>query len=442
MSIAFLVYPAEDKPGRRKNKSFDWTTNAGAYMVIDVLRRSGRDVKFCSPESAKEHDIVLVSLTSTFDVYNFIRAVGRKKSWRKRDFTVVVGGFGLQNVVPLRHYIDYAVFGRAENIITDLVSAIEQKRDFEHESVLNMADGIRPVKVAQPKELYPYKLDTQPRAYKEREVGCPRKCFFCHYTFARKHIKGHSGQFYGAMDWGPIKEVLFQRLLEDSDRKSKTRTALDGFSERLRFAFNKRISNEEIVETLNRASREWESSCVWLSVYHIGSYPTETDEDRAEFAETLSKVEAKKQIYMHVHVSPFRPSPLTPSAYLPANIDFDWRRFQSKTILKKDNLNAFFLPSMESPFSLLQSLLVERATEETDEIIEKICFSKKLGRMKAGQKLAALQRNFDLTPYTREYSLEEKLPTWYVEGHIPQETVRKLAAKLKESLGLADGNRR
>ena len=103
MSIAFLVYPAEDKPGRRKNKSFDWTTNAGAYMVIDVLRRSGRDVKFCSPESAKEHDIVLVSLTSTFDVYNFIRAVGRKKSWRKRDFTVVVGGFGLQNVVPLRH---------------------------------------------------------------------------------------------------------------------------------------------------------------------------------------------------------------------------------------------------------------------------------------------------------------------------------------------------
>ena len=43
---------------------------------------------------------------------------------------------------------------------------------------------------------------------------------------------------------------------------------------------------------------------------------------------------------------------------------------------------------------------------------------------------------------TREYSLDEKLPTWYVEGHIPQETVRKMAAKLKESLGLADGNRR
>jgi len=441
MNIAFLVYRVDEKSGRRKNKSFDWMTNAGAYMVIDCLQRNGYTVSFCSPETAKDYDVVLISLASTFDVYNLIKAVAKLRSWKKRSFRVVAGGFGLQNVYPLRQYIDYAVFGRAENIIVPLIKAIEGKKDFIHESVMVMEHGIHPVKVAQAMELYPHELNTKPVKYKEKEIGCPRKCLFCHYSFSRKHIKRHEGAFYGAMSYGSMKEVLFDELLRDSDMKTKTRTALDGFSERLRFAFNKRLSNDLIKQTIEEVSRKWQGKSAWLTLYHIGSYPTETDDDREEFRNVLEACNCTgKQVYIHVHVSPFRPSPLTPAAYLPANINYNWRRKANTNIVSKDNLEVSYMHSLESPFSLLQSLVVERATEESDDIIHTICFSKQLAKLKAEEKIYALDKTFNLQPYIREYHTDERLPTWYLESYIPNEQIKQMAKKLKKNLGIPETN--
>ena len=82
--IAFLVYENNAKPSRRKNQSFDWSGNIGAYMVIDALRRKGIEVDFCSVASAKEFDLVMVSMTSVHDTFNFIRAVGRSPGWAHR----------------------------------------------------------------------------------------------------------------------------------------------------------------------------------------------------------------------------------------------------------------------------------------------------------------------------------------------------------------------
>ena len=87
--VAFLVYGGKEKPGCRKSTSFDWMGNIGAYMVIDCLRRAGVTVGFCSPANAHEYKIILASFTSQFDTFNFIRAVGKLPSWRKRRFRVV-----------------------------------------------------------------------------------------------------------------------------------------------------------------------------------------------------------------------------------------------------------------------------------------------------------------------------------------------------------------
>jgi radical SAM superfamily enzyme YgiQ (UPF0313 family) len=440
MRIAFLVYTPKQKQGRRKSSSFDWSTNAGGYMIIDCLQRAGYSVSFCSPETAKEHDVVLVSLTSTFDIYNLISDIGRLASWRKgnRTFKVIAGGFGLQNIYPLRNYVDYGVFGRGENIIVPLVQAIERKRDFLHESVMVLEHGVYPVKVAQAEALYPYELDTKPVKYKETEIGCPRKCYFCHYSFSRRNLKIHESSFLGAMGF-KVKEVLFDKIFQDSDRKNKIRTALDGFSERLRFAFNKRLSNELIVQTVERASREWLGKSVWVSLYHIGSYPTETDEDREEFKKVLETCNCTgKKVYIDVHVTPFRPSPLTPSAYLPANLSYDWSKKSNTTILIKENLKVGYMLFIESPFSLLQSLVAERATEKSDDIINTICFSKQLAKLKVVDKVYALSKTFDLTPYTREYHTKEKLSTWYLESYTPQEKVKEMARKLKKNLGMPE----
>ena len=437
-AVAFLVYAPQDKTSRRKSNSFDWNSNAGAYMVMDCLRRAGIEVVFCSPETAHHHKVVLISLTSTFDVWNLIRATARLTTWRKRSFRAVVGGFGAQNITPLRHYVDVAVFGRAEAFIVDLVRAQLKGRDFKHPSVMNLEAGLHPVMVAQAPGLYPHELPTQPTAYREIEIGCPRRCLFCHYSFARRHLKSHDKGFQGAWNWGS-KEVLFNRVLEDCDLNQMVRTALDGLSEKLRMAFNKPYSDELIRETTRELSLRWKGKLAWLKVYLIGSYPSEGPEDLERFEELIRSLEAPgKPVYFTFHATPFRPSPLTPSAYLPANIGFGWHQMGGRKIIKTDQLRATWSATMEGPFAHLQSLIVERALPETDEIINAALFNTKLAGMRAAQRIEALGRNFNLAPYLREYRTGEELPASYLNSYTPSATVKKMARKLKAKLGMPE----
>jgi radical SAM superfamily enzyme YgiQ (UPF0313 family) len=436
--VAFLVYDPSLKSGRRKSKSFDWSTNTGAYVVIDCLQRAGIDVEFCCAENAHNYKVVLISLTSTFDVYHLIADVAKLSTWRKRDFVSIAGGFGLQNIYPLRHYVDWAVLGRAESFVVDLVKAALNRSDYEHESVMPLSQEIKPVKVSQAEELYPYKLDTKPICYQESEIGCPRKCLFCHYSFSRQYQTSNDESFQGNMGWAS-KEVLFDKILEDTNGKTKIRTALDGLSQRLRYAFNKRLSNDLIKETIERVSTDWAGKAAWITCYHIGSYPTETEADRQEFNEIMRSCEPTgKKVYMDVHVTPFRPSPLTPSAYLPADLSINWNKRSSVNIAHKPLLESYYMPCLESPYPHLQSLVAERATEQSDELIERMCFDKSLLKLSADQKMWGLGKHYDLTQYTREYKTTEQLPTWYLESYIDNAAIAKMARKLKSDLGIPE----
>jgi hypothetical protein len=441
MSVAFLVYHGAEKDSRRKSNSFDWNSNAGAYMVMDCLRRAGIEVGFCSPETAHQHKVVLVSLTSTFDVLNLVHAVGRLSTWHKRSFRVVVGGFGAQNVTPLRHYVDHAVFGRAEGFVADLVAALLKGRDFVHPSVMNLEAGLHPVVFGQADQLYQHELATQPKPYLESEIGCPRRCMFCHFTFARRHLKSHDKTFQGSWAWAS-KEVVFNRLLTDSPLKGRTRTALDGLSERLRFAFNKPYSDATILRTLKEVSLRWLGDAAWLKVYLIGSFPTESADDLASFEDTIRRVEAPgKAVYLTFHATPFRPSPLTPSAYLPATLATNWNAKSEpgrRDIIRTEKVRANWSMTMEGPFSHLQSLVVERATPDSDPLINTLVFSAKLQQLRGPHKIEALERRFDLGQYLREYHTSEQLPTWYLTSYTPPELVKKMARNLKARLGMPE----
>lgn len=87
--VAILVYQAAKK--RSEDESFDGLGNLGVEVIADVLRRSGIEVGYCSPESAREHLVVLVSMTSTYDLLALTQAVGRMPSWKaeRRPFRVV-----------------------------------------------------------------------------------------------------------------------------------------------------------------------------------------------------------------------------------------------------------------------------------------------------------------------------------------------------------------
>lgn len=227
-------------------------------------------------------------------------------------------------------------------------------------------------------------------------------------------------------------------------------TAADGFSERLRFAFNKKITREKIGEVGRHLADVWQRTRghtpekrLRCMVYNIGNYPSETDADRAELPDDLVNAAPDGRITYVLHTTPFRPSPLTPSAYLPVDLFPSHRKNpgESKLLGKEGNCQVFVSGTQESPLSQLMSVIIERATdpELTDAVLGAMLFSKEYRRRKTyREKIRALSGWFDLTDYLRGYSLDEPLPTWYLASYTAPETVRRQARKLKDALGLLE----
>lgn len=178
---AFLVF--EPLRQRREDNSFDGNDNIGAKVIADTLTRAGFKVGYVTPESAHTVSLVLVSLTSTYDIYAYYAAVALRSEWQpeNRKFKILAGGFGMQNPVPIRKYVDYAAFGRAHEWVSDIVNAIKSGQAPSHPSLMDCRE-LNPVTISQG-DLYKHEVD----GWREDFTGCPLKCKFCHYTYARKH---------------------------------------------------------------------------------------------------------------------------------------------------------------------------------------------------------------------------------------------------------------
>src|SRR5512141_2139093 len=244
--IAILVYQASKR--RSDDDSFDGLGNMGVEVIADVLKRAGMAVGYCSPESAHEHCVVLVSMTSTYDLLAFTQAVGKLPSWKLggRKFKVVAGGAGMQNPTTVRRWIDYAAFGRADGFAVDLIAAALDGRPFANPSVMNLPD-LTPATLGQ-SELYPHAIKGRTESF----MGCKRKCKFCHYSWARKY-RGPAGDYLQTSVSAASPEVTWDRLLGIDRKHGRIRTALDGFSERLRHVYGKQITNDDVVAGIEKA---------------------------------------------------------------------------------------------------------------------------------------------------------------------------------------------
>ena len=441
--IAILVYPQAFKPTWRVKDSFEWRGNIGPLMLKDVLERNGYSVDFCSPESAGRFKIVLVSLVSIYDYYNFIFSVSRLKSWRQRSNTVFIGGFGLRNAAPIRNYADYAVFGRGEEIIIAAVSAILAGKDIEGcPSIMKLRHFPHTVTFAQSATLYPHSLDTKPNKYREHALGCPHRCYFCIYSHARRFVKEGGDPYYEQSTQNTMsKELMLTDIKTKWNGQSiHVRTSIDGWSHRLRYAFNKHISDDDIIEMIEFVSKKQMSASTIIIAYMITGYPTETESEMIAFFELLKRAQPMLgKVIINLHAIPFRPAPITPSAWLSANINTDWKnRIPNIKIIKQSKYEVNYdRKGIEGPWSLLQSLIVERATEATDDIIQTICFPSPAFKRLCGRgKVDALQHNYDIEQYTKEYAIEEQttLPTWYLESYTPNHVIRKNAEQLRANL--------
>jgi hypothetical protein len=438
--IAFLAYYPTKK--RQDNNSFEGNYNIGANVIMDVLKRKGINCDICTPDTAYKYQIVLVSLTSDYDLLALYRAVALLPSWQPgRKFKVISGGAGMQNPTTVRQYIDYAVFGRAETIIVDLIGCIMGGNIFKHESVMNLPD-IHPVKLCQAQELYPFDIDLGggrgKRQWKESFVGCPNKCLFCHYTWARKRVG--SGTYYqGDLTMNRSIECLWKDIPKIDKKEGRIRTAIDGFSERLRFAYGKRISNQEIVDGINHLG-SFSGTTVAL-VYNISNMPHETQEDRDELYETTKKANPSNRVIVVFQSTPFRPSLLTPLQWAPVTLYPATSDLSAQVIYDSDNLRVMHSFSNESPFSQLETVIASRATPKTDKLFHTLCFHPKLKKGTSREKASILQHNFDLSPYLREYSADERHPAWFLSSYIDNAKLRRIYDIAERSIGDSNATR-
>lgn len=438
--IAFLAYYPEKR--RSKNNSFEGNYNIGANVIMDVLKRKGIQCDICTPDTAQQYSVVLVSFTSEYDMIALYKAVAFLPTWQPgRKFTVIAGGAGMQNPTTIRKYIDYAVFGRAESIIYPLVDCVFGGSIFTHQSVMNMPE-IHPVKLCQSSELYPHEVNLGNgrgcRNWKESFIGCPNKCLFCHYSWARKKV-GKETYYQGDLTMKRSIECLWKDIPKINKKEGRIRTAIDGFSERLRMAYGKKISNQEIIDGINHLG-SFEGITVLL-VYNISNMPHETQDDREELYETVKKATPKNRVIVVFQSTPFRPSPLTPMQWAPVTLYPATSDLSAQVIYDSDNLRVMHSFSNESPWSQLQTIIVSRATEETDNLFHALCFHPKLKKGTARQKVGLLQRSFDLTSYLREYDADEKLPTWFLSSYTDNTKLRKLYENAESEINIASNPR-
>ena len=426
---AMLVY--EPLRQRRKDNSFDGNDNVGAKVIIDVLERAGLRVGYVTPATAHTVPLVLISLTSTYDVYALYAAVALRPEWQpgQRRFKVLAGGFGMQNPIAVRNYIDYAAFGRAHEWVYDIVQKLLGGGSVTHQSIMD-CQILNPVKISQA-ALYPHEV----AGFTETFTGCPLKCKFCHYTFAREHAgsdESYSSGMYvqSTLTGGGSPEVTWPQLLTWPKKAGRIRVAIDGTSERLRYLYGKRISNADIIAGINQLG-SFGQNATTLMVYNIGNMPGETADDFAEFVDTVSQANPKYRVIFVLHTTPFRPSLATPMQWEGVNLLPDWSKRRAKVIVDRPNLRVVHSFTLETPWSHLRSIIVERATVEDDAVIHAVAFSPKLAAARADKAMALFQRNFDITRWTAARDIDGPPPAPFLSGYLSDDTLRKIAHKMR-----------
>lgn len=450
--IAWLIMQGENAGAKRhKDTSFEGTGNQGAVVVSnDIFQETGIIVEHCTAETAKNFDIVLVSFTSNYDMIAFARAVYQLPEWRRsnRKFIVLGGGFGMQNPYHIQEWIDYAYFGRAEGEIGVII-----KNNFEYESGSLMRireKGIHKVVFRQSDKMLQFntRVGKKEYEYKEEMHGCPNKCTYCHFAYARKH-EGRK-DFVVDLTGGKSLELEWMDPCLYVPSKSDIITSLDGISERSRYLHNRRLSTEDIESFLSHVLEKMEVGCTDLNLYNIIGMEGADPKDWEVFVSLVEKLNLEykgdKKLRIKMTNTPFRASPITPAVWARINLDYKKELTEKAYKIMYDmeysvNYNKgkrvmlFQRSPLESEASLLSDMSVVRGgAENSDKIFNLFAFNSKFRQLRRQEQYDYLQKKYDLSPLVREYNVDELIPTWFLESYISNETLKKIRVKTKENL--------
>jgi len=232
------------------------------------------------------------------------------------------------------------------------------------------------------------------------------------------------------------REYTFFDLEEYQDDKklanfwnSDTILGMDGWSERLRRAANKPITNDMIIRFMSANARYKEKKGL-IKLYNIVGYPTENDSDYEEFIDVVSnrvKVGEGSFVYYLIHNTPFAPMPATPSAVWPVSyVDYRNKLKTGKTIYSCDHYSVTISFSTQSLATTTLWLLMLRGIEDDIDNVQRLSTSKKFLRSSSKIKQLTLEKYLDIDRLFREYSWDD-IPTRYLNTYIPNSGLAKLS---------------
>lgn len=413
-----------------KNECFNSRFFAGVMMVRDAIIRLGTDVGYASAATVSQYDIILVSITSDCDWWPYIT---ERLSWPKGNYTVIVGGAGVLNVRPFLAFADIFVLGRGEEIVPKIIEAHKNNTRYDSPSVV-YSDNFDPesrYEIAQ-SPCYPYPITIgKDTTYFDTDQGCPNKCLYCSYAWHRKHQGGTDFTYHPIWKSStPLRGLTMIDILRTKPDPSSLRiTAIDGFSERLRFAVNKRITDDmvgEFIQYIGKSSAKPHQ----IKIYNIVNYPTESHDDWKSFKGVLESADSdcpkrsSPQFSIILHSTPFRPMPCTPVSCWPMKYE-NVRGEISKVLGASGNAvfyrgNSFFaVESMgtESLSSVILSAIAIRGIESDAQNIVKLCKSKQFWAANTKIKQKTLERYFDTKKLFGSFHPDD-LPTNYLQTYV------------------------
>ena len=365
-----------------KNKGrFFIEPNFGLKAILSELKQP---YEICYPELINDYKQILISLTSVMDVENLIYTF-EKYAPDNVTAEIIVGGFGVINIWLISRYIDVAVFGRAEDQVNAILSGHSFPNVWRKANDPNITGTY---KIRQARRLLPGEVS----------VGCRNHCRYCQYTHIRLPL-GNPAK-YNPGDGITIQETDWHGLRVD--KAGKYITAWDGMSEATRLRVGKHITDKQIIDKLISIGNQDIDGAVSIKVFMVIGYPWETAatvrQDMEQVVDMLLVVDMaiRNRVIIAILLSPFAPEPITPMACEPADVHTNWRdEVGPLKIFNGALMQAFIIPSIMGPWSLVKRVLINRATNSDTDLdqFKRVAFNKRLKRMPERAKVPWLLTN-------------------------------------------------
>lgn len=415
-TVGIYIYSdtVKQRTAKKRDTYFDGQNFIGVRYIASEIDKTKYTVKHITKAEIDDVDFVLLTITSYYDILNVINELYGVKHRSK----IIAGGAGLSNIDVLADIIDYAIIGRGECLINDILAGRTPDGVWCKSENNNFAT---PIKIQTLKEYIEIE-DPILGMYKEESVGCSRKCFFCEYSWKNKFVAKDKNYSSGVAD----RETFFQDIDWCSYKNKDLVSAVDGLTEGIRKIINKPIKNSEITDKIMQI---YDSGKDYLSLklYCLVGYPFEKGLQTSELFDTIGECNGKGSNRLNiVIVSPhFMPMPFTPMECEPLN-KTNYRDLVGRLDMNKyqnGNIKIYY-PQMttSAPANAAEATVLHRAARNQTAMIKTVLCSSKYKSLSSDMKVKTIDKYFpgildkveSVVPYIeRNYNTDNAKEVYY-----------------------------